>query len=78
MQKLNLRSLQGLSGNDKINAEETWIAENRDTVRLCLNHWRNYVQQELHKLVFKEVWVPNSVHDEDSVPNNVTDGRLEV
>ena len=69
MQKMNLRSLKGLSGNEKINAEQTWIAENRDTVRLVLNYWRNYVQQELHKLMFVDVWVPNSVHDADSVPN---------
>ena len=38
---------------------------------LCLNCWRDYVQQELHKLVFKEVWVPNSDHDKDSAPNKV-------
>ena len=69
MQKMNLRSLKGLSGNEKINAEETWVAENRDTVRLVLNYWRNYVQQELHKLMFTEVWIPNSVFDADSVPN---------
>ena len=69
MQKMDLRSLKGLTGRDLVNAEETWIAMSMDTVRKGLNYWRNYVQQELHKLMFKEVWATGSAHDPDSVPD---------
>ena len=41
---------------------------NMDTVRVTLNNWRNYVQQELRKLMFKEVWVPQSPIYPDLAP----------
>ena len=53
---LKLKSLEGLQDEALVVAEETWIAANMDTVRLGINDHRNYIQNELHKLMFQEIW----------------------
>lgn len=53
---LKLKSLEGLQDEALVVAEETWIAANMDTVRLGINDHRNYIQNELHKLLFQEIW----------------------
>jgi hypothetical protein len=51
MQQMELADFDGLEGEDLIEAEEIWVATHKDTVRRQLNYQRNYVHQEIKKLV---------------------------
>ena len=65
MRDLELQEHEGLFGKGKMEAEEAWIAENKDTVRVAVNEQRNYVQQELRELVEKYF----HANKEASIPN---------
>ena len=65
MQKLDLQDHQGLSPKEKMEAEETWLADNKDTVRKALNAQRNYVQQELREAI-EEIFANKQEH---TIPN---------
>ena len=66
MEALELREHADLSDTALMEAQEMWIRDHSDTVRLAMNDQRNYVQQELRKLVF-EIWYQGN--DDHLVPN---------
>lgn len=47
----DLVEFDGMRGDSKMEAEETWLAMHKEDVRTSLNNVRNFVQQELRKLV---------------------------
>ena len=51
MKQLELAELEGLEGEELMQAEEEWIFSYQDDVRRALNKQRNYVQQELRDLM---------------------------
>lgn len=53
MKILDLDCFENLEGSALIRAQEQWISNHKDTVRIAINAWRNYQQGELLK-VFKE------------------------
>jgi hypothetical protein len=55
MAELELADLEGLEGEELIEAEEVWVAVNQDTVRRAMNSTRNYVHQQVKQLVDKIV-----------------------
>lgn len=52
MGMLDLQCLEGLHGTELVRAEEIWIANNKDFVRVGLNDWRNYVVGEFYKFLY--------------------------
>ena len=63
MEKLDLAELEGLEGEELVNAQETWKATYKEEVRWALNKQRNYVQQELREVMEKEVFQKNRIHE---------------
>jgi hypothetical protein len=56
MKMLDLACFEGKRGKALIDAQEEWKANNREIVRNAINDWRNYVQSELHKHLFKTIF----------------------
>ena len=76
MNQLELRELEEIDDEEeKINFEVEWVAANQDTVCNTLNTWRNYVQGELYKLLFKEMIPGGKIADIPS-PQQILDLAL--
>jgi hypothetical protein len=56
MDRMNLRELEGKTGQDLVEAQEMWMAKHKNHVRVELNCQRNYVQQELRVFMMNEVF----------------------
>jgi hypothetical protein len=53
MDSINPKELKELDGEERVDAEEMWMAEHKDLVRTSLNGVRNYVIQELREFMMK-------------------------
>ena len=51
MNRLDLQNLTGLEGQDLATAEQIWIENSKDLVREAINGGRNYVNQEVQKVI---------------------------
>jgi hypothetical protein len=51
MNHLDLQNLNGLEGQDLATAEQIWIENSKDLVREAINAGRNYVNQEVQKVI---------------------------
>lgn len=66
MESLDLQELDGLEGQELVEAQETWKAQYSPDVRTALNKQRNYCQQELREVMERECFKPEK---EDEFPN---------